>query len=231
MPLLRSTAVLVVTLIGWAAASAAVTVGGRSYADNAFADAVTLPVVDYFIWDGATANVVPVTSDAAAARAAMLDTPLTAPSLATSTFAACSIGQDEAACGVVTVSFVDNVVVNGPGADFAIYDINSPSDFKVTIDGVTLVRSTAVVGTTPRPPALGSDPWLLNAAEFDLSDFGLASGATADAFGVHWGLGATTASRGGIALVAAVNSVPEPATVLLLAAGVAGVAAAARRRR
>lgn len=209
-------------------AQAAVTVGGRTFADNAFADAVTLPRVNYLLWDGTTDNTTNNSTDAAVASAAMLDTPLTNPALSTSTFGACAIGQTEQDCGLVNVSFTDNLIVNGPGADFTIFDINNPSDFKVTLNGVTLTRATALVGTTPRPPALGTAPWNLNAADFDLSDFGLAAGATASSFDLHWGLGETVQARGGVALIGAVNSIPEPGTYLLLAAGLAVLALQSR---
>jgi hypothetical protein len=211
-------------------AHSAVTVGGRTFADNAFADAVTLPRVNYLLWDGTTANVVNNSTDAGTARAAMLDTPLTNPALSTSTFAACAIGQNEQACGTVVVAFTDNLIVNGPGADFTIFDINNPSDFKVTLNGVTVTRSTVLAGTTPRPSVLGTDPWNLNAADFDLSDFGLAAGATAAGFDLHWGLGETTATRGGVALIGAVNSVPEPGTWMLLLGGLAALTLMGRRR-
>ena len=222
-----ATAAALCTLL--AGANAAGTVGGRTFADNAFADAVTLPAVNYLLWDGTTANVVNGSTDASVAGAAMLDTPLSNPTLSTSTFGACAIGQTEAACGQVNVSFLDNRIVNGAGADFTVFDINNPSDFKVTLNGVTLVRSTVLAGTTPRPPDLGTTPWNLNAADFDLSDFGLAAGATASGFQLHWGLGETTASRGGVALIGAVNSIPEPATYLLWMAGLAALMVFSRR--
>ncbi len=211
-------------------AQASVVVGGRTFADNAFADAVVLPSVSYLIWDGATANV-ETTSDSARAGVAALDTPLSQPTLSASTFAACAISQTEQACGTALILFVDNLIFNGGGADFTIFDINSASDIKVTINGVTVTRSTVLAGTTPRPPALGTTPWNLNAADFDLSDFGLASGATVNSIEVHWGLGETNATRAGLALIGATNSVPEPASLLLALLGVAGVAGASRIRR
>lgn len=228
----RFCTILSATVLGAAAAGAqaGVTVGGRTFADNAFADAVALPAVSFLFWDGVTA--VPETgTDAAKAGAAMLDTPLGNPALASSTFGACAIGQTEAQCGTIRFSFTDNRIVNGAGADFTVFDINNPSNVKATINGVTLVRATVVAGTTPKPPGIaGSDPWVLNAADFDLSDFGLAAGARVDAVDFHWGLGETTQVRTGFALVGAVNSVPEPASVLLFAAGLAAVAAGAARR-
>ncbi len=170
-------------------------------------------------------------TDGAKARAAMLDTPVGNP-LVASTFGACAIGQSEAQCGTIRLAFVDNRIVNGPGADFTVFDINNPSEVKATINGVTLTRATVVAGTTPRPPGLGSDPWILNAADFDLSDFGLAAGAKVGAVDFHWGLGETVQVRTGFALVGAMNSVPvpEPASAWLLVAGLAVVAAGASRR-
>ena len=212
------------------AAHATVVVGGRTFADNAFADAVTIPAVSYLIWDGVAANV-ETTTDANRARVAMLDTPLTQPALATSTFAACSVGQNEQACGSLLISFVDNQIVNGVGADFTIFDVNSPSNIKVTINGVTLTRSTVLAGTTPRPTALGATPWNLNAADFDLMEFGLADGAIVSNIAVHWGLGETNETRAGIALVGAIHSIPEPTSLLLMIAGSAGVVAAASKRK
>jgi hypothetical protein len=228
----RLCTILSATILAAAAAGAqaAVTVGGRSFADNAFADAVAIPAVSFILWDGVTSVPESSSTDANKARAAMLDTPIGNPTLAASTFAGCAIGQTEAQCGTIRVSFTDNRIVNGPGADFTVFDINNPSNVKATINGVTLVRATVVAGTTPRPPGLGSAPWVLNAADFDLSDFGLAAGAQVDAVDFYWGLGETTQDRAGFALVGAVNSVPEPASAWLFAAGLAAVAAGAARR-
>jgi hypothetical protein len=212
-------------------AYADVTVGGRTFADNAFADAASFPALNYLLWDGVTANVENNSTDAAKARAAMLDTPIGNPGLATSTFGACAVGQTEAQCGVLTLSFSSVWVVNGAGADFTVFDINNPSDVKATINGVTLVRSSVLAGTTPRPPALGTAAWNLNATDFDLTDFGLAAGAKINSIDFHWGYGETTAIRNGFALVGAMNAapIPEPASMLLLGMGVFGIAVRARK--
>lgn len=213
-------------------AYADVTVGGRSFADNAFADAATMPAVNYLLWDGVTANVDNNSTDTAKARAATLDTPTGNPGLVTSTFGACAIGQTESQCGVLTLSFSSVWVVNGAGADFTVFDINNPSDVKATINGVTLVRSSVLAGTTPRPPALGTDPWNLNAIDFDLSDFGLADGVKINSIDFQWGYGETTAIRNGFALVGAMNTapVPEPASWLLMSLGAIGIVGARARR-
>jgi hypothetical protein len=213
-------------------AYADVTVGGRTFADNAFADTAAFPSVNYLLWDGVTANTENNSTDAAKARIAMLDTPIGTPGLATSTFGACAIGQTESQCGVLTLSFSSIWIVNGVGADFTVFDINNPSDVKATINGTTLVRSSVLVGTTPRPPALGTAPWNLNATDFDLSDFGLADGAKINAINFQWGYGETLAVRNGFALVGAINAapIPEPASMLLLGMGVCGIAARARKK-
>jgi PEP-CTERM motif len=214
------------------ATHAAVSVGGRTFADNAFADAASLPAVNYLLWDGVTSNVENNSTDAAKAAAAMLDTPVGNPGLATSTFGACAIGQTESQCGVLRLTFNQVWVVNGAGADFTVFDINNSSDVKAMINGTTLVRSSVLAGTTPRPPDLGPAPWTLNAIDFDLSDFGLAAGARINSIDFHWGYGETTQIRNGFALVGALNTVPvpEPATWWLMSLGVLALTTRVRRR-
>jgi hypothetical protein len=121
----------------------------------------------------------------------------------------------------LTLSFNGVWVVNGAGADFTVFDVNSPSNVKATLNGITLVRSAVLVGTTPRPPAPGTSPWNLNAADFDLTDFGLEHGAKINLIDFQWGYSETTATRTGFALVGAMNTAPmrEPASLLLQVAG------------
>ena len=124
------------------------------------------------------------------------------------------------------MSFLDNVVSNGIGNDFTIFDIANPGSAKVTINGITVIRDTVLAGTVIKP---GPGLWNLNASDFDLSDFGLASGATITSMDVHWGYGEGN-NRVAIALVGALQPVPEPEAFMLMLAGFACVIGAVRRR-
>jgi hypothetical protein len=207
------------------ASAASVTVGGRVFSDDAFADAVTLtlPAADYLLWTGS--GDAQFTNDRLLASAALTDNPAVA-SIAAASFAACD-PRFTGNCGSAAISFTDNLIFNGPGPDFTVFDLNVANEIRVTIDGDTVTKLAVLAGTVDRPPNLGGGDWNLNAADFDLSDFGLGI-ASASILSIDWThetVVGGVSHRPGVSLVGALNSrsVPEPGSLGLLAAAVAGI--------
>jgi PEP-CTERM motif len=204
-------------------AGAAVVVGGRTFADNAFADTVALPAVNYLLWTGS--GNAQFTNDQSLASPALTDNPATA-AIAPATFAACDpffLGN----CGSATFSFTDNLILNGSGPDFTVFDLNVPNEIRVTIGSDTVTVLAVLAGTVSRPPNLGGGSWNLNAADFDLSDFGLGVGESAGILSIDWThetISEGVNHRPGVSLIAALNSlsVPEPGSLGLLMAAIAG---------
>jgi hypothetical protein len=107
--------------------------------------------------------------------------------------------------------------VNGPGDDIVLFELGVPDSWNVTINGTTLLETPIDTGFT----AAGFD---LNAAAFDLSDFGVASGGSISQIHLTFNLdpGGTIAST---SLVGALHtsSAPEPSTWAMLLVGFAGL--------
>jgi hypothetical protein len=208
-------------------------VGGRIFETNAFADAVSLPPGPYLVWTGVGPN--QSTSDAAIASAALTDNP-TVSSLAGGTVTSCDFSVAPDACGSVLFQFTDNVIVNGAGPDFTVFDVNVPNLVSITIAGTTLAVGAMFAGTVACPPNVcppGASTWGLNAADFDLSAFGIAPGGLVSNLTLNWGVltpGIATA-RVGVSLIGALNSrsVPEPSALALVAIALPGLGFCRRR--
>jgi hypothetical protein len=208
-------------------AGASVIVGGRMFEDNAFADAVTLPAVNYLLWTGS--GDAQFTNNQSLASTALTDNPATA-SIASATFAACD-PRFTGNCGSAAFSFTDNLIINGPGPDFTVFDLNVPNEIRATIGNATVTILAVLAGMVNRPSNLGGGNWNLNAADFDLSDFGVAS---ADVLSIDWTHETIVEGvnhRPGVSIIGALNSrsIPEPDPLGLLLAAVA-VTLLVRRR-
>jgi hypothetical protein len=209
-----------------------VVVGGRTFAVNAFADAVSLPAVNYLVWTGVGNN--QPTTDAGIASAALTDNPA-ASSLAAGTVTSCDPFSVPAAnCGSVVFQFTDNLIVNGLGLDFTVFDVNVPNLVSITIGGVTLEVGAINAGSVacpPNAPGCLQGAWGLNAADFDLSAFGIAPGGVVSSLSLNWGV-VSNNTRAGVSLVGALNSqtVPEPSALALLVMAFAGLGFARRRK-
>jgi hypothetical protein len=208
-------------------------VGGRAFEDNAFADAVTLPAVNYFLWTGVGNSQRP-TSSTSDAAAALTDNPAVN-ALAAGTFAACDpFTVEPPDCGSVGFHFADNVIVNGAGPDFTVFDVNVPNIVSITIGGATVAILGTNAGSIACPPdrcPVGTTEWNLNASDFDLSSFGIPDGGIVNSLSLAWGV-LTEGSRVGATLIGALNSrsVPEPATLVLVGVALAGLGFARRRK-
>jgi hypothetical protein len=201
LPVVLLTALL---SLGAGSARADIVVGGISFADNAFAD-VLLNSSGSFTISGAPNLEAAITGS---------DVNSYAFSFSPGAF--------------VELGFTDNVLVNGLGADLAIFELGVPDTVAVTIGATTLSYLTVFTGFS----AGGFD---LNVALINLDDFGVAPGATltSNVIGLDIQGSGTVPS---LAAVGALNSanaeVPEPASLALWSIlGTAGIAAWRRKRK
>lgn len=186
-----------------APASAAVSVGGYTFDDNAFADSVTASSGNYWVMNAPALASAVTGSD-------------------TNSF----VRNLGGAGAYIDLAFTDNVIVNGAGADLVLFELGAPDLFTITLNGVTKSAQSVVTG-------FSSAGYSLNAAAVDLDLFGVASGGTADSLRLTFtgqpGSNAAVAAVG--ALNSRTSAVPEAATWAMFLGGFGLMGMTMRRRR
>lgn len=182
-------------------ASATTTVGGISFADNAFADALYYSYGSYTTSGGSLAQVL---TDKDAGTYAFSHTP----------------GAS------VLLGFTDNNVFNGAGADLAIFELGVPDTVKVSFGTQTLSFQTVATGYTAGGYALNvayvdfSAFGIANGANLQYQSITLdtvAQGGTVPSLSLVGALHVT--------------AVPEPESYAMLLAGLGAIGALVRRRK
>ena len=191
----------------WGQCASAVTIGGFTFEDNAFADSL----------DGSLGT---FTTDPPGDT---LESVLTDIDENTGAFS-----RDFGA--LVQLGFTDNSVVNGTGTDLVLFELGTGSVDRV---GVSLeFGGTEVLYDFSSPTGISG----LNAAEINLDDFGIAADASISSVIIRLDIesGQMTVpllTEVGALNSATVNPVPVPAAVWMFGTGVIGLVGIGRRRR
>ena len=119
-------------------------------------------------------------------------------------------------------------ILNGAGDDFVVFTLGSFAQFdadpvSVTVNGVQIKRSPVSTGTFSGGPAFAN----LNAAAFDLSEFGLGTGSSISEIRIGNRVAPPLISFVGVLNTAVV---PEPSTWMLMIMGFGLIAQQLRRR-
>ena len=129
--------------------------------------------------------------------------------------------------GWLLLGFSAPLPFNGPGDDIVVFELSGSrtDNMHVTINGTKLLIQTYFTGETTPNGDLNIATGLI-----DFDSFGVPANATISSIQIHEGVeGGFYPQEPDIAAVAALNSVPEPSTLALLACGL--VAGLLRRRR
>ncbi len=203
----------------------AVTVGGLDFDDNAFADSLASASDGFSPYFGVATS---------------LEEALVGTNLIDYTFVTSSSSEESN----FVISFDDNHIVNGPGADFVIFDLGPIDIHLFANDPARYDRwrefiSVAVSPGGPRRSYQVEDSgenagrYSVLIAQIDLDDFGLASGDTVSLLQI-FPKNSAGADSADITAIGALNSVtvatvPLPAGLPLLSAGLLTLGAFRRR--
>jgi hypothetical protein len=130
----------------------------------------------------------------------------------------------------VELGFEDNVLVNGPGDDLALFQVGYENSLEITIGGLTGSAGSS---------ATGSGVWGMpvNLVTVDLSSFGLGPGDSVSSVTIGVDLISPQSTLPTLAVVGALNSAPpsathapEPGPVTLFVVGSVIVGVAIRRK-
>jgi hypothetical protein len=189
---------VVVMLVAGFNANASIVVGGYSFDDNAFADKLVSATANWTYGGGASS----------------LEEALVGSNPADYAFA---FGSDEN----VVLSFTDNAVINLSGPDLAIFELGTIESFalSITVGGLTHTYNAVDTGYT-------AGGFNLLIAKIDLDDFFVPAGGTVNI--VQLFPAPTNADPADFTVIAAMNNIPEPAALTLLALG---AILAGRKRR
>lgn len=208
------------------AAQASTTIGGYTFADNAFADSLV-----------ASSGTFTIVGTVPGVENNLVDNnPFT------------GVYDRSDASSSLTLQFTKTSMVNGAGADLVLFDLGTNDRFSLTINGVTLGNNdTKFLTTTVEQGIYDTNGKVikdqLNAVAVDLSDFGIAQGAKVNTFTVGMNLGTLAPLPGDsknqsvptLSIVGALNTttapVPEPETYAMMLAGLGAIGAMVRRRK
>ena len=134
-------------------------------------------------------------------------------------------------------------IVNGAGADFAVWEAGNPSEsflMSVSTDGGATFSAQVLFGTVATNPLASTGAYDVNIGFVNLDAFGIAAGAAVDAIklsGLFTGIGGSGPDLLAIAALNAgpptgnVPGIPEPETYVMMLAGLGLLGYAARRRK
>jgi len=189
----------------WGQCASAVTIGSYTFADNAFADTLLTSLGTFSTTPSGT-----------------LESVLTDTDPTTGAFS-----NDAGA--FVQLGFVDNLLVNGAGADLVLFEIGTPNQVAVSLSfgGTEKTYDFSSAGSV--------NGVAINEVAINLDDFNVAPDASFSSVIIRLDIEATNMTVPALSLVGALNTgvapIPIPAAVWMFGSGLIGLVGIARRRR